>query len=1832
MLKRYVLILFSFLVTFTYSFAANYYWVGGSGNWSDLTKWATTSGGTTKHVIAPSSLDDVFFDANSFTGNAQTVTVDVAGVCRHMDWTDATTTYSGAVNGPRIYITNQLEVFGNFKLVTGMRPVLIGHYKTLFFSSNSTGRTIETQGVALGDVAQWWQPYVKFSSSTGGWTLQDSITCTGGIYFDAGSFNSNGKPITTGSMYTESSNVRTLNFNNSRIKIVGYAGNYAWFNFNATNLTFSNTNTIITFTPIGGSAGASIINYGPAITWNRVINYFPTLNQYSANGDFFTDVFNLNGKIAFSGHVNFVDTVFVASGQSLTFGHSSWWTPTFTFGASSKLVANGTCAKPIIIDKYDNAGQTFTLAKTGGWTGISVSYCYIKGIKTSGGGTISATNSYDLGGNSGISFTAPAATSYYWIGGSGHWHDGTHWSLSSGGAASGCIPSYLDDVFFDANSFPSAASKTVSIDSASAYCRNMNWTGALNNPIFQNSSYAQSFGTLNIYGSLTFISGMTFNVLLPTYFESNTTANITSATKSFQRNVYLNGRATYNLLDAFTNVGTNGPYWGSVTGGLYLNKGTLNTNNNQVTVRHFNSIGDSTRTLNMGSSTFLINNHEGLTPGWYERYNWDVRGSNMTLNCGTSKIHIDNDVAANGTSYTRFYGANKTYNLVWFKNAGSTIPEIWDFRADSVLFDEKAKIHNNNIVDGVMVLNGAKTYTFDGGATTTFNGILNADGACRGIVEIKSSTSSRAIFTKTSGSIGTVNNVSLEKMEGAGGATYSATNSSDFGGNVGWTIGAAIPRTLYWVGGTGNWSDNARWSLTSGGAGGNCPPTRIDNVIFNNSSFSASGQTVTVDVTDANFKDMTWSVTLYTPVFTGTSNKNLNVYGSLTYCAALTYSFSGTTYFRGTGNITMAGKVYLSGAIFDCGTGSYTLQDNFNITNHRITFITGTFNSNGKSVFVRELEASFAASPGFTFNCGSSSIYVYFYYSVGGTQASWNQPATGNTNYLLNAGTSTFYSYGYAFYAGNSTFNRIEFLGDCAYNGTNTVRVARFNANVSVTHSNTFVDSVSFLASKTITFLSGVTQYFGCSTFVDLVGSPGPVITLQSSTGGSQASFSKPCGRVCADYIWLKDINATGGASWKTGANADDKGGNAGWDMTPYVPVGNGVLSGGATACPASAQTLTFNITGPLPVDLTYSINDGSTTSYVTIAGVAATPHTVTVYPTITSTYALTSIFRDDCIGGSGTASGSAVFTVKNGTAGLWDGSLDTDWFNCANWADGVVPLTTTNVTIPNGLARYPVIAAAGAVCNNITIASGGSNPSLTINNSLSTLTVYGNFTLNGSFTHTNGLVTFTGTATNQLGGTADYNFYNLTINNANNVTMSRSITVNNVLNLNAGSLGIGSNTLTLLGTLTGSATLSGTINSILNISGSGALGTLRFAAGARIVGNLNMNRSATGTVTLGSPLVVNSSVSFTNGIINTSSTNYLEFADNASYSNVSDNSHVNGPVRKTGNDAFIFPIGKGGRYQWCAITAPTTVTDAFTAEYFAADGSVVFGSARVASLTFLSKCNYWLVDRNAGSSAISLRLSWNQYSCGSLVGAANLLKVAHWNGTQWIDEGNGGYNVTGANEGNVISANSISNFSPFTLGSPSSNNPLPIELLSFSAKLNFHQQVDLQWITATETNNDYFTVERSADGFAFEGIITTKGAGNSTSAITYDKIDYSPLSGLSYYRLKQTDFDGKFSYSQIVPIEYTETVRDFTLYPNPVIRNGSDNITFQLEGLVKDSSVLLVLRDVLGKEFYSKIILTDNIGNIKLAIESSEPIPAGIYIISATSNNQLMSKKVIIQ
>ncbi|MBL4625552.1 MAG: T9SS type A sorting domain-containing protein [Flavobacteriales bacterium] len=189
----------------------------------------------------------------------------------------------------------------------------------------------------------------------------------------------------------------------------------------------------------------------------------------------------------------------------------------------------------------------------------------------------------------------------------------------------------------------------------------------------------------------------------------------------------------------------------------------------------------------------------------------------------------------------------------------------------------------------------------------------------------------------------------------------------------------------------------------------------------------------------------------------------------------------------------------------------------------------------------------------------------------------------------------------------------------------------------------------------------------------------------------------------------------------------------------------------------------------------------------------------------------------------------------------------------------------------------------------------------------------------------------------------------------------------------------------------------------------------------------------------------------------------------------------------------------------------------------------------------------------------------------------------------------------------------------------------LPISLLSFDAILTEEKTVQLTWVTAQEINNDYFTIERSSSGISFEEIEEIPGAGNSKTELSYETYDYEPLEGVAYYRLKQTDFDGKYEYFTIIGVSFETSENGdciLKVYPNPCM--GRCTITMSECEDNKNMTVKIQVLDASGHIITSEVPYTQSDGSFAYSINTSNNFAPGVYIIKAGANNPKIEKVIV--
>jgi hypothetical protein len=266
----------------------------------------------------------------------------------------------------------------------------------------------------------------------------------------------------------------------------------------------------------------------------------------------------------------------------------------------------------------------------------------------------------------------------------------------------------------------------------------------------------------------------------------------------------------------------------------------------------------------------------------------------------------------------------------------------------------------------------------------------------------------------------------------------------------------------------------------------------------------------------------------------------------------------------------------------------------------------------------------------------------------------------------------------------------------------------------------------------------------------------------------------------------------------------------------------------------------------------------------------------------------------------------------------------------------------------------------------------------------------------------------------------------------------------------------------------------------------------------------------------------------------------------------------------------------------------------------------------------------YWTIEPINLLANVDYDVMYNYQNIADVIGTGVLYPIKYNTLNGWSGcPGSNANTILGITGSHNVAAKSftwygLNSFSNFTGAGNSS--PLPIQLLSFNAIKN-NQQVDCKWSTAIEFNNDYFTIERSDDAFNFYPIAITDGAGNSNTILNYQFTDYNPLNGINYYRLRQTDFDGHSTLSEIKSVFMGE-VKEIKL----VSAYFSDNnLNFEFNSNVDVNAVKLFDmsgREVVHYDFHNKNVIHDYIavGNIA----------SGNYLmVVQTGNAEFVSKLV---
>lgn len=1075
--------------------AATFYWVGGSGNWSDFSNhWATSSGGTTFHSSIPTLNDDVVIDNASFTAGSQTLLLDSTFYfCKSITCTNAQFSPTITGNSATLYIYGSMQLDASINMESTY----------LVFRGSGSGNVLSTGNQILETVTIDSPGQYSLGSDI---NMYMDLTIQNGASFDANnyditcrSFTSDlGTTVTTGDININLDGRWNDSYTTRKIEWKGTVNNTTLTNlffhcnigavyglpniFQVDSMVFTNTgsvqNVLATYLYLPGSCNvvSSTIHHAE----------FGETDCYLTSCTFDT----LLGKS------------FVFNGDSTRVTVNNY------FGITSNCNDLGSITS---FNSPSGFGQLIVPSGT-----VNIDWVSMANIHAGGGAVFNANNIIDGGNNTGWNLNALTPRTMYWIGGSGNWDDGAHWSLSSGGGSAGCKPTQLDNVIFDNNSF--TGDDTINTNQYEYLIGSVTFTGITTSPRFVGN-------ILKVYGSFNLDPSVRMDLLTLRLMGTQSGLTLKTGGNALQ-NVDMTSVGTYDLLDSLkANL-------------FYLESGGLNLNGHYLDADVVNTYSGTT----LDASNAVIYSQELTLSG-------TVTGSTSTM---IFMNRYNSVIIEPGNFYSvafTHHGTIMSPLTLHYLNSFDTLDINAVCTIGQAQFHGTTNLHTDNTFDSLVVMNGGYVVTLDSGTTQTILSAIISYADCNNLVSIRSSKSGEQVtISKATGSV-SADYLQLSDILATGGATFTANNSIDAGNNSGWTINSASPRTLYWIGGSGNWNDQTNWSLSSGGAGGECTPTAIDDVVFDNAS-AISGGTVTVNIMNASVHSLDMQNAGSNVSMEG---NNLSVYGNLALAPAMIWNINNLNLIPGSAGITLSSNGTELQFVTINGTGNIVQNDALYATS--LNMINGNFDANGFDVSASVLQSA----PGTIFTSGAITITVADFALQGTINNSSSTdvicqqfPAAHSVNsiYLFrSSGTFrdiTVMNDGLSFLLADVNCRVLTAYGDMAYGGYLTANnIQKLIAFGNLTLQNNNVDTL-YLNNPGKTVNMAYTVTIGSELIAN--GTPAFPVFIQ---GGAFMNLVKTGGQVCLSDVLLSNVPCSGGAQFFAGQGCVDLGGNTGWQFAP---------------------------------------------------------------------------------------------------------------------------------------------------------------------------------------------------------------------------------------------------------------------------------------------------------------------------------------------------------------------------------------------------------------------------------------------------------------------------------------------------------------------------------------------------------------------------------------------------------------------------------------------------------------------------------------------------------
>lgn len=1068
-------------------------------------------------------------------------------------------------------------------------------------------------------------------------------------------------------------------------------------------------------------------------------------------------------------------------------------------------------------------------------------------------------------------------------------------------------------------------------------------------------------------------------------------------------------------------------------------------------------------------------------------------------------------------------------------------------------------------------------YTLSGTAFTSTSGILELNGTTAAFTSGTFNHNNGTVRCRISGTQ-TMSGVSqtFYNLEFAGNtSTYNITSTGNVTALSNLLITGSLPCTLN----TGTIDVKADINITNtASGGGGTALVRISGTgaqIFNGSSIVSTGALprLTVDKPSGtldliNFPTVANTFTYTagtvnagssTVCFTTGSVASYSIIGSVTLnnivfnaATALTITVSAATTLTATGNMTMAGTANLI-----MNTGTIAVQANIIDNNSAIGGggnATILINGTGAQSLTSTGVIDQGKLPSVRINKGGGNLTLPSLITVVG---GWDYLA-GTVDVSTNNSTAVFEN--------TLTISGTHSLNNIIFNA-----IANYTFTVAAGTTLTALGNTSIMGSGNAIFNTGNINLLGNLTLTNTATAGGGSTVISFTGSANQSIISSVL--INQSSLPAVTINKTGGTL-----------------VFPSLITVRGDWTYTAGAYDVSTNNSTIVFAGPL-VAGAKSITGTHTLNNVIFQGNTNNTFNVNTGTVLTLTGILTT---------TGSANVVLNTTVAGATAIQAQGDIN---FNNTSTGSG-----GTGLILINGTGDQAFTGTAAAL--------RGQLPFITVQKLSGTLTISGVISVSRTWTWSSGIVdAVTNSSSVVFGGnnlnivSAGMNFYNVTVS-SNTSTLGNDMTVEGNLTINgSGVLAAGSRTINLSGNWTNRGTAGFTeATSTVRFNGSSWQNII--TTGTENFTNVILDNPASGML-LQNAIAVASSLNMTAGNIDFSS-NGITLGVSATAPGIL--SYTSGVMFNSGyfsrwfaratipawGIAGMFPVGTAADYRPFNVSVPAipTTGGTITVRYTDATTNTITSFPDGSDIIMVRKDLNWAVS-TSGLAGGSYNTGISGTGYGS-VGAVSDLRLTLAGSVTGLPGTNAGTLTNPQVNRTAITQANLNN--TFYLGSINSvNSTLPVSLISFTATA-LGDEVLLKWQTANEINNDHFTVQRSADAWQWKNILTVRGREYSDGVVQYNASDPFPPGGVSYYRLQQTDRDGRHSYSVVRSIQITRA-NNIRAYPNPA--SHEINITCD--------------KDV---QFINITSFSGRPANVPLRKTSSSIIlqvghlPAGIYVV----------------